>query len=1839
MDVNINMDSSSATRAIDLLVNLEQQEVRFWLEGESIKFRAPEGVMTGAVIASLKALKPQLVAILAVREQQETLHIDIENRFVAFPLSHVQAAYFVGRQSVFEYGGVGCHGYFEILAPCWDTAKLECVWEQMIIRHDMLRAIITPNGEQRILPSVAPFVIDQVDASSETVRQAMSHRVYQTDKWPLFDLKISHQNGKDCLHFSIDLLIADFLSVQILLAELFKGYLGQTFPAAPLTASFRDVIYYERQQQSGRAYGDARQYWFSRLPTLPACPQLPVMQTNASEIPRFVRYSHQLPPSYWQRLQQGCQQQGVSPSAFLLTVFSEVIGRWSENRHFTLNLTIMNRPTIHKDIDKLVGDFTSVSLLEVDLRSPKTVCERVKQIQRQLWQDLEHRTFSGIEVMREWGRQQGVGHARMPIVFTSALVGEGKNQVQEAISETQLDLVFDYGISQTPQVWIDCQIMVLQGRLQLNWDVMVDIFPKGVVAAMFSTFIDSVERIDRVECIDRVKCLYMEEVGTGEALCDSPLFWHSALSLPLPESQQQRRKQVNATEKTLTPRCLHDGILARAAQQPQAIALVDPQHCLTYAALITRAQALAAKLNSHQRYAVLMEKRHEQVVAVLGIFIAGSAYVPVDIHQPPMRILKILSDAAVSGVVTASPQACLADAHFREINLSLLAQIPDATETKTMALPHDLAYVIYTSGSTGQPKGVMISHDAAYNTLADLQQRIALTPDDRVLALARLSFDLSVFDIFGVLGAGGALIFPDEGDLQNPARWAHDIAHHQITLWNSVPAQMKMLTDYLLAEQITLPSLRYILLSGDWIPVNLPKEIAQVAPHCTQLALGGATEAAIWSNYWRMDPQVTYPVSIPYGVPLTNQQFRVVTPWGEDCPDWGAGELLIGGRGVAQGYWQDEAKTQAHFFIDTQGLRWYRTGDLGRYTSEGVIEFLGRLDHQIKVRGYRVETGEIESQLLKLPQVAQAVVMLATQTTHTELQAYIEAAQVSATSAYTQALREQGRIALAHIQSVAQQAGDALDRARIDTLFSLLDKVALMQMVKALSDMQTVNTHHAVTLDAIMEKGQVASVNRQLLRRWLRALTQHQYLQQVNDTYRLISVVAEQDIGICWQQCEQLITQLDDNRGLLTYLERSSQCLPELLQGKEDPLNLLFPDGRLDVATQAYQNNLISQFMNRLLLNAAEQKVKNQAQGRALKVLEIGAGVGGTSNVLIPLLAEGVTEYTFTDISPFFLNEAQKRYQHYNFIHYQLFDFNQSPIQQGLNCGQYDLVVAANVLHNAIIARHGLNNLRQLLAPGGWLLIIEATRDNYQLMTSMEFKQGLTAFEDERLALDSPFLPQQSWMHALQDVGAEMLWAYPPTDDVLHKMGQSFIFAQFNSQRMSCEPHTLLAYLQQQLPGYMVPAKLAILDKLPVSANGKIDRKQLPRLPECQQRQAPARQDTDDPLENTLLSLCRTLIGNNAMGVDDDFFTSGGDSLLITQWINQVREVLGEDKVPWEGCLRQVLQQPTARALAAYLRNIRDEEPESQRPQMAVTCLKERSGLKERAEEPVVILHEGSGTLLPYLSLVDKLSGPVYGVNVTDSASFLSIPSERLICQLASTYLPEIQKVGDQCHLVGYCMGGLLAFEIARQALEKGRPVSSLTIISSYQIPYHINDPLMIDLVMSWTLGVEPPWNLLKADLDDVYQAILADKPAVITVNAVVERAKANGLTALANEYTCIQQQSNEVRLSQLLTAIEQHSVASSHVSRQQFDVFRHSIQGVCQYQPNYFAGDMTFVCQQGETYLLPALQQDMTAFWQTYCIGQISSLTLPGDHFTCLSADNVSPLIQHLELCRGARG
>ncbi|CAF4314626.1 unnamed protein product, partial [Adineta steineri] len=296
----------------------------------------------------------------------------------------------------------------------------------------------------------------------------------------------------------------------------------------------------------------------------------------------------------------------------------------------------------------------------------------------------------------------------------------------------------------------------------------------------------------------------------------------------------------------------------------------------------------------------------------------------------------------------------------------------------------DLAYVIYTSGSTGKPKGVMISHQAVVNTVLDMNSRLDISTNDRIFALSHLNFDLSVYDIFGMLIGGGTIVIPNHEDYKNPEHWYHMIIKHHVTIWNSVPMLMQMFVEHL-KHTNNHNRLRHILLSGDWIPLSLPESIQTTfGEQVTITSLGGATEASIWSIAYTLPKVIPKEwKSIPYGIPLRNQQYYVYDIHLDDCPEWVIGELYIGGEGLADGYWNDHEKTQSSFIIDPlTNKRLYRTGDYGRFLPNGYIEFTGRKDFQVKVHGHRIELGEIEHHLQQHPDIQQAIVNIDDKSQH-----------------------------------------------------------------------------------------------------------------------------------------------------------------------------------------------------------------------------------------------------------------------------------------------------------------------------------------------------------------------------------------------------------------------------------------------------------------------------------------------------------------------------------------------------------------------------------------------------------------------------------------------------------------------------------------------------------------------------------------------------------------------------------------------------------------------------------------------------------------------------------------
>jgi mycobactin phenyloxazoline synthetase len=368
--------------------------------------------------------------------------------------------------------------------------------------------------------------------------------------------------------------------------------------------------------------------------------------------------------------------------------------------------------------------------------------------------------------------------------------------------------------------------------------------------------------------------------------------------------------------------------------------------------------------------AVLGPKNVEQVIALLAISALGAVYVPIGVDQPEERAARMLANAGVRMALvcgdeppTTMPALTVTEA--LRVGRRAAGFAPRPVD------PAEQAYVLFTSGSTGEPKGVEMAHDAAMNTVEFINGHFEIGPGDRCLALSTLEGDLSVLDIFGMLRAGGSLVVVDEEHRRDPDTWARLIERHGVTVLHFMPGWLEMLAEV----DGDLSSLRVVPTGGDWVRPELVRTLRKRAPRMRFAGLGGATETATHNTVCEVIDISAMPAdwtSVPLGVPLPNNLCRVVGADGRDCPDWVPGELWVGGRGVARGYCGRPDLT-AQRFVRHDGRTWYRTGDLVRYRPGGVIEFVGRADHRIKVSGYRVELGDVESALRGLAGVESAV--------------------------------------------------------------------------------------------------------------------------------------------------------------------------------------------------------------------------------------------------------------------------------------------------------------------------------------------------------------------------------------------------------------------------------------------------------------------------------------------------------------------------------------------------------------------------------------------------------------------------------------------------------------------------------------------------------------------------------------------------------------------------------------------------------------------------------------------------------------------------------------------------
>ncbi|KAF7768878.1 hypothetical protein PCIT_a3397 [Pseudoalteromonas citrea] len=915
-----------------------------------------------------------------------------------FEMTEIQKAYLLGRLGSFEIGNISNHIYYEHVFEQLDVEELQKALRRLIETEPVLRTIYSFELMKQRMLSMQEFgeyqlaVNDHHDVESQgselhSIRARLSHQVYDPEVAPLFTFEVSIFKDVSYLHLSMDLILLDAESRRRLLGKLDMLYRE---PHAPLPEKVTSFKRYQGAYQALRQspwYESDKQYWQEKLTTMPLRPELP-LKVNPNEVsqPVFADHTLYVEPETWQKFKQKAQLHDVSPSAALLSLYGEVIGFHAGSSEFIMTMTVFNRYPLFDDVEQIMGDFTSTNLFHFSSRT-KGLVETIKRTHNVMWDNIAHSLYTGLEVQRDLVqlRDLDIYKATSPIVFTGVLGNKNeKHDTRKFLDDSELK-ARRLWMGQTSQAWIDLQAIEVGDRFMSKW-----------------LYVDQLFDQDYIDTLNRSYCAIIEYLADND--------WCEEITDLLRVSKQQQAvlEQTNYQPKETSNRLLCDLIPAS-----DEVAVIEGDGtAFTYRELHTSTHNLThliahrkpCSVHSGELMAVWCEKGMTQVISTLAIMKSGHAYLPLNVSWPIARMLTVLEEGNVTHILMSRAQYEL-HRHLKALQTYQILVVEDLLDEikqdqsfieaiSDNVLPeitaNDIAYVIFTSGSTGTPKGVVISHQGAINTIDAVIDRLAMTASDKILALSDLSFDLSVFDIFGTLAIGGTIIFPEQENVRDIASWRNLIEQYGVTLWNSVPQLAGLLFEEYHLNDIDNHSLRAFLLSGDKIPITLPKQLKAQFPQADILSLGGATEGSIWSiwhDITQTDPSWN---TIPYGTAMPNQAMLVLNDLGQYCPFNVIGEIHIAGEGVALGYWHDEEKTQASFYQHPTLGRLYKTGDLGRLLENGSIEFVGRVDTQVKINGYRVEMGDVESAIQQLDGAEEVVVHVNRKDSSNTLLAFIK---------------------------------------------------------------------------------------------------------------------------------------------------------------------------------------------------------------------------------------------------------------------------------------------------------------------------------------------------------------------------------------------------------------------------------------------------------------------------------------------------------------------------------------------------------------------------------------------------------------------------------------------------------------------------------------------------------------------------------------------------------------------------------------------------------------------------------------------------------------------------------
>ncbi|UCG72522.1 MAG: amino acid adenylation domain-containing protein, partial [Chromatiales bacterium] len=930
-----------------LLGSLRAAGAELWLEGDALRFRAPAGALDDAARAEL------------ARERDAVIR-HLRREGVRAPLSAPQRSFWLLEQLNPGHRGAGEQFLLELRGPL-RVPSLQRAWSLLLDRHAVLTArFVEVDGDvqQRCGPDGVPteldaVVIDLDDPSGIDVyaRQALAAGFDVANgplvKVQLFRLQAEHHALLVTAHHAV----ADGPSVRIIrdeLCALYTAAMNDATTDLPPVRAYTDFV----RGNAGEAAAGDLSWWCDQLAELPPAVSLPYVSSRAGAAQE--RLPLQLPAAVADRVRALARAERTTPFTVLLAAWRALLVRLSAQTDVPIGAPATLRDT--EDFQRTVGCFANNLVYRTDAAGDPPFVELLRRERNTALEAFSRRAVPFERIVAELAPRRTAGvHPLFQVLF-----------------------LYEQDTGAPPVgAGVEFHLRTLRVDRDSFWHLECSLTDRGP-GAVVDGYIGW-----GVECFDRAfaAALPMRFRALLESAVADPAAPLSALDLWLPGEQQAViALGRGATPPPPTAVTLHEFFDEQAASTPQRVALVTPDGTVSYGALAQHAQALATALQQDgvgpgDLVGIACERSTALVAATLAVLKAGAAYLPLDPEYPTERLRMIAADAGVCIVLADAAGRAALPGNLRVIDPA--SAVVSAGEFRPVdARPDAPAYVLYTSGSTGRPKGAVGLHRGAVNRCEWFWRDRGIGPEDVFALRTSLNFVDSVWEIFGALGCGARLVIVPDDVVREPRALVAACARAGVTHLVFVPALLRAVLDAHASLGATLPGLRSCITSGEPLAPDLCAAFRAAAPGVQLLNVYGTSE--VWDVTCAEVQAHDTPSRVPVGRPIAGVQAHVLDPSGALLPPGVIGELCVSGAGVGPGYWQRDDLTAACYRPDPVDPRQllYRTGDLARWRADGQLECLGRIDQQLKLRGHRIEPGELEAALTARPDIRQAAAAL-----------------------------------------------------------------------------------------------------------------------------------------------------------------------------------------------------------------------------------------------------------------------------------------------------------------------------------------------------------------------------------------------------------------------------------------------------------------------------------------------------------------------------------------------------------------------------------------------------------------------------------------------------------------------------------------------------------------------------------------------------------------------------------------------------------------------------------------------------------------------------------------------